>query len=145
MKDLRRNISGVYRLFILLFFVANSGFTVVLYHCTMDGMPDCINSDKGVPVNCGAGEHQQASGALVTSASMPCHVIKVAGGFHTDPSVVERESGTKHIKVEQIQAPVSLCVSIPLVHHETYLFNCNRSNTSLHPVEAYVLNSTFLI
>lgn len=145
MGFLSRHILTIGRLFVLLFFVANSGFTIALYHCTMGGMSGCVDPDKHVPVNCGAAPDQQPSGASVTSASLPCHVVKVAGGFHTDPSVMDREQGAKHIKVEQVLAPISDCVSISLVDHQSHLLNKCTSIIPQPSVETYVLNSTFLI
>ena len=145
MNFINRHIFILGRLFAVIFFLASSGFTVVLYHCTMDDMSICAPSDNCMAGNSEAADHQQPSEISLTSAGIPCHTVSVAGGLHTDPSIVEKESSAKHIKIEFVLAPTSDSGLTSIVDQPIQLLSTNTSNVSPPSVEKYVLNATFLI
>ena len=145
MKFIQGHIRAFGGLFAFAFFLASSGFTVVLYHCTMGDMSSCAYSDTCMPTEREAPEHQRPANMLVTPVENLCHTVSIAGGLHTDPSIVEKESSAKHIKVEFVLAPLSDCVCTSLFDHLPQLLGINTSNVSPPSVETYVLNSSFLI
>ena len=149
MQFLNRHILAIGRLFLALFFVANSGFTVVQRYCTMaqenhgitcaddnDGCSAATCSDEGVP--------QPATAPAITD-NMSCHVVSIGGGLPSDPTIVEKESSARHISAPLLLAPVSDLGVIIQVDRSLHLFSPAFANVPLHSVETYVLNSTFLI
>jgi len=137
------------RLFLALFFVANSGFTVAQRYCTMaherHGEACADDNDGCSAATCnGEGVPQSATAAAITD-NMSCHVVNVDGGLPSDPTIVEKESSARHISAPLLLAPVpDLGVNIQ-VDSSLHLFSPAFANVPLHSVETYVLNSTFLI
>jgi hypothetical protein len=149
MQFLNRHILAIGRLFLALFFVANSGFTIVQRYCTMahenhgeactddnDGCSAATCNDEGVP--------PPATAPAITE-NMSCHVVSIGGGLPSDTTNVEKESSARHISAPLLLAPIpDLGVIIHVdrsLHHLSPAF----ANVPLHSVETYVLNSTFLI
>jgi hypothetical protein len=145
MRFLNRHIVTVGRLFVLLFFLANSGFTVVFYHCTMEEMDCCGSKDEEMSGACSMMDPPQASSGPAVTSGDNCHSIIVAGGLKTDPTVLEKESVARVIKVDLVPAftpDFTLSTVFPQVQP---LFSNASQNVSSPAVETYVLNSTFLI
>jgi hypothetical protein len=149
MQLLNRHILVIGRLLLALFFMANSGFTVVQRYCTMaqenhgvtcaddnDGCSDATCNDDGVP--------QPATAPAITD-NLSCHALSIGGGLPSDPTIVEKESSARHINAPLLLAPVpDLGINIQVdssLHHLLPAF----AHVPLHSVETYVLNSTFLI
>jgi hypothetical protein len=148
------------RLFLLLFLVANSGFTVVLYNCSMahrattsedsgtccggmDCCPCAFCEDAPAPQN-PAGP-QVPVGQVVT-LDQQCMTVTVAGGSLTDPTIVEKGfTGQQIIKAALL--PVSVCA--PAVdsrsNQPAHDLAASSTNVATSSVETYVLNASFLI
>ena len=140
-----RHIKTIGRSFVLLFFVASSGFTVIRSHCTMEALDCCKTPNGGMSTACRMMDPAHAqTGSSMTLASS-CHSITVVGGLLTDPTVVEKDQFTGVVKAFRFATLVQ-CIAIP---PPSVCFQSNLS-TSSHsifppPVEKYVLNSSFLI
>jgi hypothetical protein len=145
MQFLSRHILTIGRLFLLLFFLGNSGFTVVLYHCTMEDMDCCSASDEKMSCACSMMEPIQSSGGPAVSSGDNCHSMTIAGSLKTDLTVLEKESVTRVIKLDLVAA-VTPKVTLSTVPSQGQLFSSTGSqNASPAAVETYVLNSTFRI
>lgn len=150
MRLLHRNILTIGRLFVLLFFLANSGFTVVLYHCTMtDEMCDmscCAGTGE-----CGAGtcqdmEEGRAPATDAHAVAQPCETATVVGGYQTEPTVLEKEfTGRQIIKYDLLLPSVFETAIADRVDLPAFHIVSAASNVSPPSVETYVLNATFLI
>jgi hypothetical protein len=145
MRFLNRHLPTIGRLFVLLFFVANSGFTVVLYHCTMGEMDCCATSDDEMSRACCAMDPAQASSGPSITAGINCQSVIIAGGLKTDPTVVEKESVARLLKVDVLGtfAP-GLALSTVTSRLQPFSLTAVRG-VSPPTVKTYVLNSTFLI
>jgi hypothetical protein len=137
------------RLFLLLFVLANSGFTLVLYQCAMsaasEDMACCETSGKEMDDSCQMSTgHQPAQSATVTSNDA-CHSVVVAGGLQETPSFVEKVA-LSSIDKTILTVAVAPLLSVPsLVTHSFSLHTSVETNVSPRAVDTYVLNSTFLI
>ena len=145
MRFLYRHILTLGRLFVLLFFVANSGFTVVLYHCTMEEMDCCTTPNEQMSDACSMMDPPQASSGPVLTAGDNCHSVIVAGGLKTDPTVVEKESVSRVIKIDLVAGFVPYLEVSNVSSQAPSFSTAAPQNTSPPAVETYVLNSTFLI
>jgi hypothetical protein len=149
MQAFDRHILVIGRLFVALFIVANSGFTVVQRYCTMaiekhgvacaddnDGSSASTCNDEGIP--------RSATAPAITD-NTSCHVVSVGGGLPGDPTIFEKESSARNISVPLLHAPVSdliVCIQDDSSPHH---FPAVSTHVLTHSVETYVLNSTFLI
>ena len=134
LKDKHIEVLG--RLFVLLFMIASSGFTVVLRNCLMNS-PDC----------CATMCQESAPSAKDESvnAQMGCPMSIVAGGLNTNPGLIEKSVKLQNNRHEVLPVTVS--------HPGRYAQPQNEfgritpySSSSSHPsVEKYVLYSSFLI
>lgn len=143
MTFLHRNILTIGRLFVLLFFLANSGFTVILYHCTMtDEMCDmscCAETCQDMEEGCGP-----ATDAI--GVGQPCQTTTVVGGYQTEPTVLEKEyTGRQIIKYDLLLPSVFETAIADRVDLPAFHIVSAASNVSPPSVETYVLNATFLI
>jgi hypothetical protein len=145
-----RHIVSFGRLFLALFFLANSGFTVVLYHCAMTdemcGVSCCVGIDCRTAASCEDIAGRQAPVAQRMSVYRPCQTAIVAGGYQAEPTVLEKQfSGERIIKSDLLPASVLETafgdpVDLPVFHLASA-----SSNVSPLSVETYILNSSFLI
>jgi hypothetical protein len=145
MRFMSKHSPAIGRLFLLLFFLANSGLTVVLYHCTMGDLDCCRKSDEEMSCACNTMNLPQSPcGPAVTSGDA-CQPKIVAGGLKTDPAVVEKESPARVIKVDLVPAftPNSQLSTASLPVQSSSL--AAIQNILPPAVETYVLNSTLLI
>ena len=142
---LNRHIKTFGRFFVLLFFVASSGFTLVLSHCTMESTDCCKKTIGDMPHECSMMDPPQASSGPAVTMDGNCHSLTVAGGLATDPTVVEKESLTRVVKLD-VHAGFTLVPMISVVAFSSQpSLSAVAQYASPPPVEAYVLNSTFLI
>jgi hypothetical protein len=87
----------------------------------------------------------QASSGPAVTAGDNCHSMVIAGGLKTDPTVVEKESVARVIKVDLVAA-FSPNLAVSTVSFQVQPFSLTASQNASPPaVETYVLNSTFLI
>jgi hypothetical protein len=150
MRLLNKHILGFGRLFLVLFFLANSGFTVVLYHCTMTdemcGMSCCTGTDDCPAGACEDMDGPQTPATHPSTVDQPCQSATVVGGYHTEPTVVEKEFNGRHIiktdllPTSVFETAIGSRVDLPAFHLASA-----ASNVSPPSVETYVLNASFLI
>jgi len=155
MRLLNKHILGFGRFFLALFFLANSGFTIVLYHCTMtqcamtdaiSGMACCVGMNC-----CNAGSFDDAAGPQATVAhavtlKQLCQTTTVVGGFHAEPTVVEKQfNGRQIMDVDLLPTSVFETAIGPRLDLRAFHLASAASNVSPPSVETYVLNASFLI
>jgi len=155
MRLLNKHILGFGRLFLVLFFLANSGFTVVLYHCTMtqcamtdalSGMACCVGMDCCNAGSCDDVAGLQATVAHAVTVNQPCQTTTVVGGYQTEPTVVEKQfNGRQIINVDLLATSVFETAIGPRVDLPAFHLASAASNVSPPSVETYVLNASFLI
>lgn len=150
MRFLNRHILTIGRLFVLLFFLANSGFTVVLYNCTMTdemcGMSCCTGLDDCSAETCQDMEGPQTPAAHTITVDQPCQTATVVGGYRTEPTVLEKEfNGRQIIKVDLLPTSVYETAIGDRFDLPAFHLVSAASNVSPPSVETYVLNATFLI
>jgi hypothetical protein len=145
MRFLNRHLLTIGRLFVLLFFLANSGFTVVLYHCTMGEIDCCGTSDNDMSCACSMMDPPQTSSGPSITAGINCQSVIVAGGLKTDPTVVEKESAARLLKVDLVAAFAPDFAGSTITSQFQPVSLPSARDVSPPTVETYVLNSTFLI
>ncbi len=150
MNLINRHSPGFGRFFLALFLLANSGFTVVLYHCAitdeMCGTSCCKGTDCCTASSCEVKSGQQAPVAPAFSLYHPCQTAAVAGGYQTGPTVLEKQfNGERIIKSDLLPASVFQTVIGNPANPAAFRTVSVASNVSPSSVETYVLNSTFLI
>jgi hypothetical protein len=156
MRLLDKHIPGFGRLFLVLFLLlANSGFTVILYRCTMSqcamkdemsGMPCCAGMACCTAASCEdmCGPHTPS--ANVVTVNRPCQTATVVGGYQIDPTVVEKQfNGRQIIKIDLLPTSVFESAIVPPDDLPAFHFAFAASNVSSPPVETYLLNASFLI
>ena len=134
------------RLLILLFVLANSGFTVVIRQCMMGlshPMECCANStasahDPSMPL-------RAQTTATIAHSDMDCFKTTVVGGLSNTSALVEKESSIHLLKVDKgITAIPAPNITIP-VHNFSSRSIASFGTISPPSTEKCVLNSTFLI
>ena len=141
-------VSG--RVLLVLFLLANSGFTYVFARCAMSDAPEkmacCQNqemSSTGSCVDMNAGQPADEHRVVITA---PCMVTTLAGGLQTDPKIVEKPSLDQHLsKVNIAPATTPTLLNAPAPNGPFCIVSSAVSSVSLVSVEKYVLTSTFLI
>lgn len=149
MQVLNRHILVIGRLLLALFFVANSGFTVVQRYCTMAHEKHgeaCANDNDGCSAaTCNDERVPQSATAPSITDNMSCHVVSVGGGLPSDPTIVEKESSARHVSAPLLLAPVPDLIVYSQDDSSPHHLPAASANVLPHSVETYVLNATFLI
>jgi hypothetical protein len=145
MKFLNRHLLTIGRLFVLLFLLANSGFTVVLYRCTMGEIDCCGTSEDDMSCACSTMDPPHTSSEPSIAAGINCQSVIVAGGLKTDPTVVEKESAARLLKVDLVVAFAPNFASSTITSQFHPFFLPSVRDVSPPTVGTYILNSTFLI
>jgi hypothetical protein len=150
MRFPNRHILTIGRLFVLLFFLANSGFTVVIYHCTMTGemcqMSRCNGTNDCPAGACEDMDGPQTPATHAVTVDQPCQTATVIGGYQVDPTVIAKEfNGKQIIKIDLLPASALETTIGDRLDLPTFHLASAASNVSTPSVETYVLNSTFLI
>lgn len=119
----------------MLFFIASSGFTVVLHSCLMEETTCCPQASTGT-----------------TSASVPvsveqsaCCSTNIVGGLNTNPALIDKLQKTEQQKVGF--AASAIIIASPNIN-AVATPNQLTSRVSLFAspsVEKYILNASFLI
>jgi hypothetical protein len=132
-------------LMLVLFFLANSGFTMVLDKCAMEEK-NCCGGEGDCPAGlCERQRESPTSGPARVTLSMPCQIIAVGGGFRTEPTVVEKASSPEPVRLTFLPRgfpdnSVHLCLRQP------YHRSASASEAAgLPSVDKCVFNSVFLI
>jgi hypothetical protein len=140
-----RHIRGIGRVLILLFFLANSGFTLVLRHCTT-GMMECRSASDGHMASaCCMMDPPLTPGDHAFTAGNRCHSVEVAGGLKTDPTLVENVRVAHVTKLDMTGILTPSLSSSDNSAHFPHVVTTAPHTVSASPVETYVLNETFLI
>jgi len=136
-----RNTLG--SLVLLLFFLANAGFTTVVSNCTM-GVHSCVCGMETCTPGCCKSLPGNAREPAVTSNDA-CHLTIVIGGLPEAPSIIEKTSAEVQARTPFATTPaLSPGLDVPDVGCVTR--NASAFTTVYTPsVEMYLLNATFLI
>jgi hypothetical protein len=149
------------RFFLLLFCIANSGFTVVLYNCSMthrattnemSGMSCCEGMECCTCALCkdaagprGPSGPQTPVGHVVT-LDQQCMTVTIAGGTLTEPTIVEK-SFTGQQSIKAALQPAAVCATAVVSRPNLPALDLASASTNVatSSVETYVLNASFLI
>jgi len=134
------------RLLVILFIVANSGFTAVIRQCTMEPAHrmDCCAGSGETKSSPNAGSHNQGE-ATIAGVLPDCIISTVVGGISNSPALLEKENTIHSSKI---------ITPIPLFAQPAFFntiikqsFHSPNRHLVLLPLSAEkcVLNSTFLI
>jgi hypothetical protein len=147
MRSIGKHIPAAGRVLLLLFLMANSGFTMVLYHCTMcaDPAPGCCERlPSSVPLP-GDTDSGGPDGSAVARYEEPCMVVTIAGGLLSEPSIVGKAFPLRSGDTVDL---LPVAAAEPLDRHDS----ADRTlSLRVHPdgspfsVEKCVLNSVFRI
>ncbi len=145
-----RHIATVGRLLLVLFFLANAGFTYVLQECSMqgttDGMMCCDGQGPTSASACANVDPDQAIHATLDAGNSGCMVMIVLGGLQTDPKFVEKDARGLHLsKIDFVPVSTTVISSSPNVDGRFSLNSSAVSRVSPPAVEKYVLTASFLI
>ena len=145
MKLRERHILFIGRILVLLFFLANSGFTVIFHRCTMEDVSCCGGSDDNRSGNCGMMDLPQAFGGPSVTAGGNCISVIIAGGLKADPTVVEKEFTAGLAKADLVVASTQDFGSSTISPQFQLLSSTATRDVSPPSVAKYVFNSSFLI
>ncbi len=145
-----RHIAIFGRLLLVLFILANAGFTYILQECNMrgisDGMACCDDQAPNSAGACANVDHDQVRHATVDAGSAGCMVRIVVGGLQTDPKFVEKEARCLHLwKGDFVPVSTPAVSSSPNVGGPFSLNSSAVFRVSPPSVEKYVLTASFLI
>jgi hypothetical protein len=151
MRRFPKHIVVVGRLLVVLFVLANSGFTAVLHQCAMGGEQSaqsnqtiecCSTSSENSRSAC---EVPQATPSSSIVNQFTCHTNTVVGGLAGTSALLEKESKTQLSKLGEWSGNLAQeIVFKPIINHSFTLAHF-AINTSPPSVEKCVLNSSFLI
>jgi len=155
MRFLDRHTLTFGRLFLLLFFVANSGFTVVLYNCSMthrattnemSGMSCCQGMDCCTCALCKDAAGSQAPASQRVTLDQQCMTVTIAGGTLTEPTIVEKGFTGQQI-IKAVLLPGAVCATAVDSRPDLPALRLASASTNVatSSVETYVLNAAFLI
>ncbi len=145
MKFLEPHIVAIGRVLVLMFFLASSGFTVVMYSCTMQDMGCCGTAKEEMSGTCTMMDMSQGTNGPSVSSGEKCSSLSIAGGLKTDPTIVEKASTHRETIVDHSEQIVPL-FSLPAADFNSQIHPFIASpNLSPPAVEKYVLASTFRI
>lgn len=145
-----RNIAIVGRLSLVLFFLANAGFTYVLQECNMRGMPGgmmCCDEQGQASAGSSANvDPDPARNATLDAGNAGCMVMIVVGGLQTDPKFVEKEASGPHLsKISFVPVSITIIPGSPNVDGPFSLNSSAFPRVSPPCVEKYVLTASYLI
>ncbi len=150
MHSVSKHILILGRLLLILFILANTGFTFILYQCAMsgaaDGMACCDDPHPAATGDCSDMDSPQPTDATPVVLNSSCMITSVVGGLQTDPKFVEKVSTTPQLtKIEFVPVTLSALPNGPYVDRPFCLLSSVDSNISPPSVEKYVLTGAFLI
>lgn len=149
MKRIYRHSNILTSIFAVLFFLANSGFTVAILECTMKSdsadMACCRAEKNEMAAFCPMMHHDDVASAAKTDGDKSCHKIFVAGGLQDVSSVLQKEMTPKIAKGDLTVLPAPTNVVAPTLSQSSFADLSSASHVLPSRVQTYVLNSTFLI
>ncbi len=127
---------------VLLFVLANSGFTMVMYTCSMGC---CGDGRICAPAGSGGRSSVPHFPISVAGVRLSCMSVTIAGGIHTDPTVVEKKFSARPLHSGLV--PAALSDQRPVIHSLPSSTLKAFAGRWVVPssVEKCALNSTFLI
>ncbi len=130
-------------LVLLLFVLANGGFTIVVSTCTM-GAHGCVCGMENCAPGCCSFQPDNA-GEVTLSSDGDCHATFVIGGLPELPSIIEKTAAEGQARTPSAVAPaLSPGLDAPAAPLLTNIF-ATVSSVRTPSVEKYLLNATFLI
>jgi hypothetical protein len=129
--------------FAMLFFIASSGFTMVLHSCLMESGECCESMEDGGSVQLPAGQSAAKPHFVQTGASC-CHNIIVGGLNHTSATLENQSSSTYHKSTIAIISPDVPAGQIQSVH-PTFLALQQISSHVPPATGLYLSNAALLI
>ncbi len=131
-----KHIKILGRIVVSLFFLASSGFTVILNTCVMD-TPECCDTTcrESLPSPMGPSVQGQ----------LGCHANTVAGGLNSIPALVEKGSKPQNNRLEILSETALHCAKRAQSGTSSWFTVSFSHNISPPSVEKYVLNASFLI
>ncbi len=138
----KRHILVIGRILVLLLFVANSGFTMVLHSCSMSTMACCADAMPAPKAPA-----PPTSAAALAGSEMPCCTVIVAGGVNTAPVVMEHSSAQNPQKFTATAEVPAITAHADRQAFTSTMLARLSSGCAVAPcsVERYVLNAVFLI
>ena len=125
MKSIARHSIAFGRVLTLVFLLASSRFTTILFMCVRE-------AEKALPV----------AGMSIYNVD-GCHSTVVFSGLRVVMALVEKDSKEQNVEVYSL--PISPFVSLPLGNASSCFNYFYSESVSPLSVEKYVLNETFLI
>jgi hypothetical protein len=125
MKSIARYSIAFGRVLTLVFLLASSRFTTILFMCVRE-------AEKALPV----------AGMSIYNVD-GCHSTVVFSGLRVVMALVEKDSKEQNVEVHSL--PISPFVSLPLGNASSWFNYSYSESVSPLSVEKYVLNETFLI
>jgi hypothetical protein len=130
---------------LLLFFLANAGFTIVVSTCTMGAVGcGCGSGTETCALGCCEVPRDNSPVVTLTSDG-DCNATLVIGGLPEHPSIIEKTSAEAQVRPSYAMVPASSPgLEAPHAQCQTPIASVS---TTVHTssVEKYVLNATFLI
>ncbi len=149
MKPILRHTRILTTVFMVLFFLANSGFTVAWYACTMKSdmtsRSCCKTESKDGPTSCPMSDKGNNGAATRINGNVPCLKTIVAGGLQDVSSVIQKELTSQVAKGDLVVLHAPTAVVSPGYAQSLLAEYSSASYVLPARVETYVLNSTFLI
>lgn len=150
MRLINKHILALGRLSLIVFALANTGFTFVLYECTMSGAADvtacCDDLRTTIAGNCPEMGSPDPTEATLAANYPSCMVTTVVGGLQTDPKFVEKVSFTPQLtKIGFVPVTLSVLSNGPYLDRPFCLHSSVDTNISPPSVQKYVLTGAFLI
>lgn len=151
MRRFPKHIVVVGRFLIVLFVLANSGFTAVLHQCAMGGdqsarsnqtIECCSTSSENSRSAC---EVSQATPSLSIVNLFTCHTNTVVGGLVGTSALLEKEIKTQLSKLGEWSGHLAQQTVFKPIINQSFTLAYFAINTSPPSVEKCVLNSSFLI
>ena len=154
MLRLNNHIAPFRHFILALFFLANSGFTVVLYHCTVTVCPmgqelpamSCCSGDHGCTCGmCEEAARPRTAGEHSVTLSRQCQTATVAGGNISEPTILNKTITGRVLANPDCPAVHSHSLATAPRFEFSVFHMSIPSNVSTSSVEKYVLNAAFLI
>ncbi|MDH3252064.1 MAG: hypothetical protein OEM41_04680 [Ignavibacteria bacterium] len=128
------------RLFVLIFFLVNAGFTTVLEQCAMQSESCCGTPTHMMACNMGV----EADAPMVSGPGSGCHVITLFGGRANSDGLWEKDA-QQNAQKSNVLPLVSILSRLVVDNGSSVNLRLADRRPSLHPrVGKYILHEAFL-
>jgi hypothetical protein len=148
MRRLAKHTVNLGRVFALLFFCANAGFTAVVDYCSNDGVDTCAIELCGDQMACDTNcdDTLPAQAEAYPQVDSDCHNVAVVGGLNSIPMVLGTDTGGQTYRLDRLSCVSPQSAGMPEIPRLNISASSSHSGVALHQaVEKYVLNASFLI